>query len=271
MVHLFEWKWKDIAVECTQFLGPKGFAAVQVSPPNEHAILANHPWYQRYQPVSYKLGSRSGSRAEFIDMVRICKAAGVDIYVDAIINHMTGLLQPGETRIGSAGAEYSRFSYLDYSYDDFHHCGPNGDGAIHNYSDRWEVQNCQLGNLTDLDTESPSVQDKISGYLSELVDLGVSGFRIDAAKHIPAESIEKILSKVRGYPYLYQEVIDQGGEPIKASEYFRNGGVTEFRYSLDIGRIFSGGQLSWLNGAHLFGPGWGLHADRQSNRLRRQP
>lgn len=30
MVHLFEWKWKDIALECERFLGPKGYAGVQV-------------------------------------------------------------------------------------------------------------------------------------------------------------------------------------------------------------------------------------------------
>ena len=30
MVHLFEWKWDDIAKECENFLGPKGFAGVQV-------------------------------------------------------------------------------------------------------------------------------------------------------------------------------------------------------------------------------------------------
>ena len=30
MVHLFEWKWDDIAAECERFLAPNGFAAVQV-------------------------------------------------------------------------------------------------------------------------------------------------------------------------------------------------------------------------------------------------
>lgn len=30
MVHLFEWKWNDIADECERFLGPKGFGGVQV-------------------------------------------------------------------------------------------------------------------------------------------------------------------------------------------------------------------------------------------------
>lgn len=31
MVHLFEWKWTDIAAECERFLGPAGYAGVQVS------------------------------------------------------------------------------------------------------------------------------------------------------------------------------------------------------------------------------------------------
>ena len=37
----------------------------------------NHPWYQRYQPVSYKMDSRSGTEAEFRDMVSRCNAVGV--------------------------------------------------------------------------------------------------------------------------------------------------------------------------------------------------
>ena len=31
IVHLFEWKWTDIAAECERFLGPMGFCGVQVS------------------------------------------------------------------------------------------------------------------------------------------------------------------------------------------------------------------------------------------------
>ena len=30
IVHLFEWKWTDIAAECERYLGPKGFCGVQV-------------------------------------------------------------------------------------------------------------------------------------------------------------------------------------------------------------------------------------------------
>lgn len=30
IVHLFEWKWNNIADECERFLGPRGFGGVQV-------------------------------------------------------------------------------------------------------------------------------------------------------------------------------------------------------------------------------------------------
>lgn len=30
IVHLFEWKWDDIAKECEDFLAPRGYAGVQV-------------------------------------------------------------------------------------------------------------------------------------------------------------------------------------------------------------------------------------------------
>lgn len=45
----------------------------------EHVKLGslNYPWWQRYQPVSYKLYSRSGTEAEFIDMVQRCNRVGV--------------------------------------------------------------------------------------------------------------------------------------------------------------------------------------------------
>lgn len=32
IVHLFEWRWEDIAQECERFLGPRGFGGVQVQP-----------------------------------------------------------------------------------------------------------------------------------------------------------------------------------------------------------------------------------------------
>ncbi|KAG8555993.1 hypothetical protein GDO81_017895 [Engystomops pustulosus] len=60
IVHLFEWRWDDIAAECERYLGPNGFGGVQVSPVSENYIITNpwRPWDERYQPVSYKICTR---------------------------------------------------------------------------------------------------------------------------------------------------------------------------------------------------------------------
>ena len=44
MVHLFQWKFNDIANECETVLGPKGFDAVQITPPNEHYNSYRRAW-----------------------------------------------------------------------------------------------------------------------------------------------------------------------------------------------------------------------------------
>jgi alpha-amylase len=216
-VHLFEWQWNDVAYECEAVLGPKGYSAVQVSPPQKS--VGGSQWWTRYQPVSYAIEGRSGSRSEFISMINRCKAVGVDIYVDAVINHM---------------AAWDRnFPEVPYSTWDFHNCTKDID-----YSNRWEIQNCDLVSLNDLATEKEYVRNKIADYLNELTSLGVAGFRIDAAKHIPANDLAAIKSKLNGNPYIYQEVIGAPGEPVQPSEYSFIGDVTEFNFTNTLGYYF---------------------------------
>lgn len=245
-VHLFEWKWNDVATECEQFLGPQGYAAVQVSPPNEH--IQGSQWWTRYQPVSYQLQSRGGNRAEFIDMVNRCHAAGVEIYVDAVINHMAN-----GSGTGTAGSSYGNKNYPNYSTQDFHNtCTINSSDYS---SDRWRVQHCELVGLPDLNTSAQYVQQTLANYLNDLTSIGVTGFRFDASKHMSVQDIQGVLDKVNGSPLVFQEVIDQGGEVVTASEYTGSGLVTEFKYSTQLGNTFRNGQLSWLSN---FGEAWGF-------------
>ncbi len=241
IVHLFEWRWNDIAQECEQVLAPLGYAAVQLSPATEH--IKGNTWWTRYQPVSYKLNSRSGSREAFINMVQRCNAVNVNVYADLVINHMTSV---GKGK-GVTGSFYSDYNYpsVPWQKADFHRCDrPYGD--IKNFNDRYEVQNCELLNLADLNTGLKTVQQVIARHINELQRLGISGFRLDAAKHIAAKDIADILHYVEGEPFIYQEVISQKHEPIKASEYFGNGLVTDFLYGLTLADIFNTGQITRL-------------------------
>jgi alpha-amylase len=260
-VHLFEWKWNDIARECELWLGPRGFKGIQISPPSEHAIVRNagafFPWWQRYQTVSYKLDqSRSGTAAELQTMVQRCKAVGVDIYADVVINHMTA-----GSGTGSAGTVYTKYNYpsVPFTSLDFHNaCG------IDSYQVQQQVQNCELVGLSDLATESDFVRDKIARYLIALNELGIAGFRVDAAKHVPAADLEAILSRVnnaataagRAKPFVFLEIIAGGGEAVTPQQYygvgFASGGstdITDFTYGNRISDAFYARNGSTLWGA----------------------
>ena len=271
-VHHFEWKWTDVASECENVVGPSGFKAVQVSPPQEHILVSGFPWWERYQPVSYSIDhSRSGTRAEFVDMVQRCRSAGVDIYVDAVINHMTA-----GAGTGSSGTAYTKYSYPGlYTQSDFHTpCG------VSDYQSAANVQDCELVGLADLYTGTPSVQQKIGDYLVALARLGVAGFRIDAAKHIQPVELDQILARVdqtlaaegRPLPYYFGEVIDYGGEAVRARDYYglayASGGaadITEFKFR-GVGDKFlgAGGQhVAQLNpsgaaGSQFSEAAWGI-------------
>jgi len=270
-VQLFEWKWTDIANECETWLGPKGFAAVQVSPPNEHMVMSSgstpNPWWERYQPVSYSVAkSRSGTAAQFQDMITRCHNAGVSIYVDAIINHTAAA-----SGVGSNGSTfgYPNFSQFPYSSSDFHpQCNINYSAQDGGGSIRY----CWLGGgLPDLKTESTYVRGKIVDYMNAMIAMGVAGFRVDAAKHMEPADMSYFASTINNLrsdwfganqrPYIYQEVIYGSGEGSQPEQYVFSSlptlDVEEFRYGAQLGGKFRGdtGKLADLA---TFGSTWGM-------------
>ncbi|WP_193433686.1 alpha-amylase [Streptomyces fodineus] len=242
---LFEWNYASVAKECTTTLGPAGYGYVQVSPPAEH--IQGAQWWTSYQPVSYKIAGRLGDRTAFKNMIDTCHAAGLRVVVDTVVNHMSA-----GSGTGTGGSTYSKYDYPGlYSYPDFDDCT----SRVTNYQDRWNVQHCELVGLADLDTGEEYVRKTIAGYMNDLLSLGADGFRIDAAKHIPAEDLANIKSRLTN-PSVYwkQEVIYGANEAVQPSEYTGNGDVQEFRYAYDLKRVFNNEKLAYLNN---FGEGWG--------------
>ncbi|WP_419418996.1 alpha-amylase [Legionella sp. D16C41] len=244
-VTLFQWSFDSIAKEC-QSLGSLGYGYVEISPPQEH--IQGSQWWTSYQPVSYQLSSRLGNEASFKAMIKQCHAAGVKVIVDTVINHMS-MLNEG---VGTGGTKFNKYNYPGYyQIQDFHSCHAD----IKDYTNRYDVQNCELGGLADLDTANPYVQTKIAEYLNKLIAYGADGFRIDAAKHIAAEDLEQIKLKLT-HPdkHWIQEVIYGDGEAISPIEYIHLGQVDEFRYGRDLKRMFEQERLSYLSN---FGEAWG--------------
>jgi alpha-amylase len=205
-------------------------------------------------------------------MVDRCRTAGVDIYADAVINHMAAVA----SGTGSNGTTFTKYEYPGlYTRNDFR---PTCE--ITDYQNVVNVQDCELVGLADLRTDVASVQQKIAGYLIALSRLGVAGFRIDAAKHMQPVELDGIVGRInrtiaaegRPLPYWFAEVIDHGTEPIRANDYFglgfASGGatdITEFRFRFAAERFLgiSGTRLAQLDpdgpaGSQFSAAAWGM-------------
>ncbi|MEE1928616.1 carbohydrate-binding module family 20 domain-containing protein [Streptomyces sp. TRM 70351] len=243
---MFSWTFDSVARACTDTLGPAGYGYVQVSPPQEH--IQGGQWWTAYQPVSYKIASRLGNRAQFRSMVNTCRAAGVNVVVDAVINHMSA-----GSGTGTGGSRYTKYDYpaAPYGSGDFNDCR----SSSIDYRNRYQVQNCELVGLSDLRTSKEYVRQRIADYLNDLLSMGVAGFRVDAVKHMPADDLRAIKAKLSN-PGVYwkQEAIFGAGEAVSPDEYRGTGDVQEFRYARDLKRTFQNERLANLR---AFGESWG--------------
>lgn len=239
IVHPFQWTYDNIARECTEYLGPAGFDGVQISSPAEH-VNRRDVWWAIYQPINFKsFTTMSGNEKQLKNMIKACNNAGVKVFVDAVLNQ-----RGSGSGTGIGGSYYSDSNYPDgFTYEDFHTgC------AINTYTDANQVRYCALSGMPDTATDRDSTQNKIADYLASLMNMGVYGFRIDAAKHMGYGDIDRILSKTSDRtgrrPPAYLEVIGAYGEaadiqPDKYA-YINNAAVTDFGYVNQIKDAFNG-------------------------------
>lgn len=158
-----------------------------MSPVNEHLVFTGRPWWERYQPISYTLNTRSGDRSDFLNMTRRCNANGVRVYVDVVLNHMAGENPPPVTGTADSYAYPDKYLYPAVPYTDKHFNKPC---EIENWNDPHQLRNCQVSGLRDLNHTQEYVRGKLVNFLNELIDLGAAGFRIDSAKHMWPKDLE---------------------------------------------------------------------------------
>ncbi|XP_074600173.1 alpha-amylase-like [Brevipalpus obovatus] len=183
IVNLFEWKFEDIGKECERFLGPRGYGGVLTSPVWEHELIKNPVVNNRYGLVSYKIITRYGNEAQLADMVKRCNNVGVRVYVDCNVGSTTF---PYDGK-GFSGAPFygTNKSYpgVPYTYENFNsvqRCSSIS-GDIENPSDLYQLRDCQLTGLNDLNNSQEYVQNKIAGALNKIISLGIAGIRVDAS------------------------------------------------------------------------------------------
>jgi alpha-amylase len=232
IAELFGWPYEDVEKEC-DMLGKSGFLGVKIWPPQEAVLSFDqiqrggeiNPWYFVYQPVSYRLSSRIGRRDQLRKVIVSCRSKGVPVYADAVVNHMTGngndafpshrnqnggsCSQWGAKNSTDGSPYYTHghafekspdskekpgleFPAVPFGPEDFHCERP-----IRSWVSPFDLNYGWLVGLTDLNTEKEYVQQRIADYFTDLLSIGVSGFRIDAAKHISPLSLAQIFKRLK--------------------------------------------------------------------------
>jgi alpha-amylase len=161
-------------------------------------------------------------------MARALAAAGVRLHADAVLNHMANesarrsdLDYPGQRVLALYAADSQRTTQLrlfgDTSRNLFGASDFNPAQCIVDYNNPAQVQNgrlCAGGGDPGLPDLAPSdhVVAEQQQYLRALRALGVTGFRVDAAKHMPYAHVRRVFAAdVVGDAFVYGEIITGGG------------------------------------------------------------
>ena len=188
----------------------QGFDAVQISPLQNTKDDHSREWWMLYQPINFNIGNRIGDESS---LKRLCDEAhknGLIIVADAVINHLASV-----DNIGSLEPHPLCDKDILNNPDCF-----KTKINISNWDDRYQVTNyCMF--LPGLNPNNKIVQEKITAMLNHYIELGVQGFRFDAAKSIalPEEGCDFFpnvtYSLNKWLPILYGEVLFADKELIK--------------------------------------------------------
>jgi alpha-amylase len=268
--------WYDSLAKLAPRLASAGFGAVWFPSPTKGMSGA---WSMGYDPYDhYDFGeynqqggieTRFGSRQELINAISTYHSVGIQVWADAVINHMNG----GERKQNYECKPYP--SFPDSEYLQFYY--PNGSGRFKKDSSYFypNLQTCDVNQPYHGDPvyqfgvwlahDRQKVKDSLivwGQYLRNV--LKFDGFRLDMAKHIDPIFMGPWLQNVNAGGYAVAEYYG-GIDEIKTwLHYCQNvfgGDISMFDFPLrfdlkDMCNNTSGGyDMNWLDGAGLINNG----------------
>ena len=236
VLHCFNWTYNNIKANLAD-IAEAGYTAVQTSPvqqPKDYSAsyhTMSDEWWKMYQPLNLDIAEEGTTYlGSPDDLQELCEAAdtyGIKVIVDIVANHLA-----------NNGTDGGGFSHVNVNVDPalyyskyFH----SSTSAI-NYNSRQSITQDHLG-MPDLNTGNSYIQQKVLKLLKDCVDLGVDGFRFDAAKHIEvptgsssfaSDFWSTVINGIKAYKddvYVYGEVLGSAG--IDISNYTTYMSVTD--------------------------------------------
>ena len=216
ILSLFNCRLQDIK-SVLPLVKEQGFDAVQISPLQRTKDDWSDEWWMLYQPINFELGNKIGSKEDLKELCDEARRNGLIIIADTVFNHLAS-----ENNTGSLVPHPDCDPDLLYEPNCWKERTP-----VTNWDDRYQVTHYCMG-LPGLNPDNTIVQEKVINMLNEYADLGVDGFRFDAAKSIalPEEGSDFFKTITynlnRWIPIIYGEVLFSDTELIdKYAQYMK--------------------------------------------------
>ncbi len=141
------------------------------------------PSYHKYDTTDYyTIDPDFGTMEDLHDLIQLCHSRGVRIILDLVVNH-TSSKHPWFTQFTQAhqSGDTTDPYYGFYSYAS----SPAGSGTFNSILGTNEYFECNFsGDMPELDFNNPQVRQQMVDVAKFYLDMGVDGFRFDAAKYI---------------------------------------------------------------------------------------
>lgn len=184
VLHCFNWSYNNIKSNLSAIKNA-GYTAVQTSPVqppkdyNSGWTNTDDQWWKLYQPIDISIANGNswlGTKAQLQSLCTEADKYGIKVIVDIVANHMAdnSLDRNGmdnvNSQVNSTIRSNSNYWHLDNLKTD-------------DDNDRYKMTHGSIGN-PDLNTGNTYIQNRVKQLCIDCINIGVDGFRFDAAKHI---------------------------------------------------------------------------------------
>ena len=180
---------------------------------------------------------------------------GGKLVLDIVCNHSSPHVLGGRGVLYDDGVQVA-------SYDQdggiwYHHLGD-----VENWRDLSEVQTHDLCSLSDFNEESAAYRRYIKGAITQWLDKGVDGLRVDTVKHMPLWFWQEFVSDMRSHKpgvFMFGEWFLGGVHDPESLEFARTSGMSMLRFLPSPGDSLGSDQR---RRARVRGGGGGLREGR---------
>jgi glycosidase len=199
------------------YLAGMGITALWISPPVENVHLpvfetgstSPDAGYHGYWARDfYNIDPHLGTWNDFDTLISTAHNNGIKVIVDFAPNHSN----PNDT--GEFGSLYKNGAFqAAYNNDPngwFHH-----NSGISDFNNLYQDEYFNLSDLADLAQENGNVDSYLKGAMTQFLNHGVDGVRVDAVKHMPAPD--------GGWDRTLSDTVEASGPHYMVGEWFLSG------------------------------------------------